>query len=1377
MESNFEQESTHHQNSSSLNHSSSNDYFQPSSSYQQFSRTTRQISPTSSPNQTTIDEKTIRVTTPTPFQRLYRQLPPKPQSIQSQDYLITHSLDCVPSQDLLDSSSTSLIPPSSPSSQSLIQTFDIDEHHLSSIANHTVPISPIFGFQPQFSSSNHQLSNQSDHLPSRSRSAQGYHLQERVEEHDSSHRATSAPPFNKTSSFISLDHVEPIPQDFTPQYPNHDTEAAPALPAHSIAPVQSPPSHVHKIPIAPSLPTQPPWQSSLVKTPSKLQYSYTPSSPSNTTGSDPHSLSFANSSFQSPSQALHQFDPDTSSIKQESHDHSLDSHTSSPSQPLPQITPPRSRPKSDYQLRFIDSPITDPNPTQPAPTSGEVRIFNNNNNNTNHQSQSIFTNASGKSFSQLHDQSLPHFDLGFSSPVTIRDYSILRNHTINTEIDSKSESSVTEHAGCSESDASQDSHTSGLNLNHPSVEVSDRNHNENVSISQERVKSQTPGDHQAAIPSQIGKAPGQMPSPAPISRDIVDVYQQGDNVFDTGKGQLGLPSFSPFRVPQVRPGASHSTPKAPVSPLALRHKNLFLDESHNNSNSSTSNIIKKPVLNSVHSIRRPLTPALSDTSSGYIEIHLDKATGQRPSVNARVPHQLSNHNFQSRNLNKFQTNQSRQKQQDAKKFGFDDIPVPDPSEAVKSEIPTSNRTNEKKSYSNPSQLQRFFVHQQKGSPSQISFKSDNFDNESVSVYHSMDPSMVTAPEIDEEDFQEDDEIGEPANELEVIDPEQRALEQELDDHQSLIEPDSEHHQLPSPDNNLSGFVARNDVNHLSHRYTVLMSVAESLRQELSIKNEMLRLIKDDKEETERSNQVTLEALNALKRKVKEAAENQRTERIQQSEKLEAIVNKLTSQIGSLNKLGEVGDTKWSMSLGEAMRLKSQFEEARSSVLTFQPLLESYRDSNSELEERNRSQTLEIERCHEEIKKLNERIEGIQEEKEVVRFLTPAKKVDKLIIEPNTINSLKLNKDLIKLRSEVEKKSKEILGLKNRYTELEIRYNEQIKRGSKVESVNDERIRELEKALQQSDQQVSELSKQASSSSRIKELEKALQDSNQQISELSAKLSSSVSTTNEKYEQELEREVEEKGERLKKMVEKDQKTSKLIDSLRSQEDQSKLDKEKLEKEIKRIEIEFVRLQTQQSELKQIKETQEEKSKELEVNLNQTQTQLELEIKTNQNQSNEINFLKESKSKLEKKVKECKEIIQKLRIESADREVKVTSLRKMKVGLKEDIEGLNIALEAKQQEVEYLKRERQFRLSTNPINTNPNPQKENQLKKSSSNNHKKVTLNQITNTPKPKLEVEKDEGGKEQDGFPKLGYPNRLHSNPIQTQQRVPSFHWV
>ncbi|KAH9818771.1 hypothetical protein DFH28DRAFT_959127 [Melampsora americana] len=1366
MDSNFEQDS-YQPNSSSINQSSSNDYF---------INTRRPISPSSSPNQTTIDEKTIRISTPTPFQRLYRQLITKPESNPSQSHLIDHSLERIPSQDLLDSS---LIPPSSPpSSQSLIQTFDIDEHHLSSIANHTVPISPIFGFQPQFNSSNHQLSVPSDHLPIRPQSAQEYHPQERVEELNSSHRSTSAPPFNKTSSFINLGHVEPITQDFTQQYPNHDTEAVSLPPTHSIAPVQSPSSHLHKLPIAPSVPAQPPWKSSVVKTPSKLQYSYTPSSPSNTTGSDLQSLSFVDYSIQSPSQALHPVDPDASYIKQESHDHSLDSHTSSPPRPPSQITPPRSKSKSDYQLRFIDSPVTDPDPTQPATISGEVRIFNNNNNNQNNQNQSIFTNPNGKSFSQLHDQSLPHFDLGFSSPVTLRDYSIIRNHQISTENDSKSESSVTDHPDGCESNASEDSHVSDLNLNQPLLKTAQPHGNQKILTYQERVESHTSQDHQPGIPLQIDGASAQLHSEAPASENVGNGHQQEDNVFETGKGQLGLPSFSPFRVPQVRPGGSHSTPKAPVSPLALRRKNLFLDESHNNSNLSTSNRINKPILNPIHSIRRPLTPALSDTSSGYIEIHVDETTGKRPqSINARVPHQLSNHNFQSRNLHKFQTNQSRQKQQDAKKFGFDDIPVLD-----QSEIPTVNRTNQsgpnqqtrKKLNSNPSQLQRFFGHQQPGSPSQISFKSDNLDNESVSVYHSMDLSMVTAPEMNEEDFQGDETIGEPAKQLEDINPEQRALEQDFDDHQRQIGTESEHHQPPPPVNNLSGSVTRHDLNQFNHRYAVLMSVAESLRQELSIKNEMLRLIQDDKEETERSNQVTVEALNALKRKVKEAAENQRTERIQQSQKLEAIVNKLTNQIGSLNKLNETGETKWSMSLGEVMRLKSQFEEARSSVLTFQPLLESYRDSNSELEERNRTQTMEIERCYEEIKKLNERLEGIQEEKEVVRFLTPVKKFNKLIEEPNLLNNLQ-NKDLMKLKSEVQSKSQEILGLKNRYTELEIRYNEQIKRGSKVESVHDERVRDLEIALQHSNQQVQELknlTSLSSSSSRIKELEKALEESNQQVFELSKNLSSSK--TKEENEKELEREVKESQERLKKMIEKDQKADKLKETLRHQEAELRLENEKLKEEIKGMEIELITLQSGQKEIKEKYQIQEEKLSRVEVNLNQTQTQLELEIQRVQTQSDEMTKLKEIQKRLENKLKEFKEMNQKLRFESADREVKITSLRKTKVGLKEDIEGLNIALEAKQQEVEYLKREKQFSKSKNGMKLNQNKlEKENRMKSNEIQtdlNHQRQDYSSIILRSKP---IEFNENQKEEN----LNHQFHPFHQKTLNSQRLPSFQWI
>lgn len=60
-------------------------------------------------------------------------------------------------------------------------------------------------------------------------------------------------------------------------------------------------------------------------------------------------------------------------------------------------------------------------------------------------------------------------------------------------------------------------------------------------------------------------------------------------------------------------------------------------------------------------------------------------------------------------------------------------------------------------------------------------------------------------------------------------------------------------------------------------------------------------------------------------------------------------------------------------------------------------------------------------------------------------------------------------------------------------------------------------------------------------------------------------------------------------------------------------------------------------------------------------------------------------------LESEVVRLREVVGKMRMESADREVKIARLAKTREQLKEDIDGLNIALEAKQQEVSMLKRE--------------------------------------------------------------------------------------
>lgn len=60
-------------------------------------------------------------------------------------------------------------------------------------------------------------------------------------------------------------------------------------------------------------------------------------------------------------------------------------------------------------------------------------------------------------------------------------------------------------------------------------------------------------------------------------------------------------------------------------------------------------------------------------------------------------------------------------------------------------------------------------------------------------------------------------------------------------------------------------------------------------------------------------------------------------------------------------------------------------------------------------------------------------------------------------------------------------------------------------------------------------------------------------------------------------------------------------------------------------------------------------------------------------------------------LESEVVRLREVVGKMRMESADREVKIARLNKTREQLKEDIEGLNIALEAKQMELAMLKRE--------------------------------------------------------------------------------------
>lgn len=607
-------------------------------------------SATTPPTSPAVDDKTIHVS-PSPFQRLYRQIPKNAASSR------TH---------LQSSQNTITNLPSTPAIGSVSEGFEADDHHLSSIANDTES-NPAFGFDFKFSSPDHSYRL---HTPQKTNSAAHprSHSAERTTDEctpsDTPHRPVSAPPFNKSPSFISFnqddepaqsssDLTRPMSSDpITPPQQAHPTPPSPNLPPQSsVLP------HKTGSPLPASTGSYTAWQSYLVKTPSKLQFSYTPSSPSNTTASDQQPLSLANSShLNSHSLPDNSFvGSDLSSLKRD--DHSLESHAAS-NENSPDTTPLQLRLRNEYQRTFIDSPKSDnnlPNRLYQHSTAGEVRILN-------QQTDSIISNFNGQSLSKLQDQTFPHlntnqsFGLDFSSPVGLKDWSIRRDTLRGVGVDEP---------------------TQALQINpvknrpsNPDPIASDPVKT-GTKVVTEKPSSDT-GPRHAKLESDYRNAPAAnsrkrtLPDPSDMvpnhvhTQDTFDGVKDDSNIFDARRRIIEpLPSFSPLGVPEPRRAISQPEPgwsrdEGPESPLATRQRKFVgigphsrpahedisssisaadaLFESTFGPSSSTQKMSHTPF----SPIRRPLTPLLPDTSSGFIEIHVPKASAQARAD--RVPH-------------------------------------------------------------------------------------------------------------------------------------------------------------------------------------------------------------------------------------------------------------------------------------------------------------------------------------------------------------------------------------------------------------------------------------------------------------------------------------------------------------------------------------------------------------------------------------------------------------------------------------------------------------------------------------------------------------------------------------------------------------------
>jgi hypothetical protein len=376
--------------------------------------------------------------------------------------------------------------------------------------------------------------------------------------------------FNKTPSFINFNQCEPpnqsqptcskrsvtLPSKVSQQPPG------PSLPSTSFPPSDSPSfeSQSPSQPLPPSdispiqrpISVHAPWKSFQVKTPSKLQISYIPVSPSDTTLSE-QTGNLSPGFLNQPSFASQILDHSPSK-DQKPPPSGLEAYSQSPiGLPAPMATPQHIRRKKEFEKTFLQSPIItrDAYGHGGSSTPGEARIF--------HQSQqtnSILHAMNGQSWTHIQDQSLPpltpnqSFGLEFSSPIGIKDWSI--HH-------SPLPPPPTEHHGHS------NSYDVDTVLCEPGDVTAEMNRAEQTSTTAQNLPTVD------AKPNELTDESRCLPKK---TRAIED-----GSLFGPRASQIApLPRFSPFRVPEPRSIPSdHHDPVSTISnreesPLTTRTK-------------------------------------------------------------------------------------------------------------------------------------------------------------------------------------------------------------------------------------------------------------------------------------------------------------------------------------------------------------------------------------------------------------------------------------------------------------------------------------------------------------------------------------------------------------------------------------------------------------------------------------------------------------------------------------------------------------------------------------------------------------------------------------------------------------------------------------
>ncbi|MBW0466056.1 hypothetical protein O181_005771 [Austropuccinia psidii MF-1] len=985
-------------------------------------------------------------------------------------------------------------------------------------------------------------------------------------------RPSSAPPFNKTPSFIPFDRQDSNFELDTPRATQRVIKPSPGVNQLPVSQLtfdstltHSPIPKPHTQPLLPlpsSIPSNqplasrnnPPWLASLVKTPSKLQFSFVPTSPSNVTLSDQsrdsniltcnHHIPFG-----------HKPSPINPNFQSQDHAGCTSSLWVQDLQGLPsdtqQETPPRIKANREFEKKFLQSPVCKQHGSHydSGFNSGEARIFRQSN-----QTSSIVNVLNGQSCSNLQDQTLTlltpseSFGLEFSSPIGLKDWSI-HHSPIRMDKATKSEG-----------------------FNSPVDPVQPAHHSVAIEKTLDTVQQLPPSTSlEECVSTDVPTAShmdmktiSQSSGTEKQTQPYADIPQfpsvKDGSFFGPHLSQISpLPHFSPLSLPNP----NRATPEIKIasdfrpeeSPLAIRTQNRGFDGGK--MNCLTESIIKsKPIQSTTVRFLEPAQE--NDSLTGFAEI--------------QVPDRAHTRNFR--------------------------LAYPD------------------------------FVSD--------SANTSTLESGDVTLYHTPNTSLIDDKEL----------LMSVQGQPQMFEIQANTLTDGSQD------PDVNCIRLVGNQGN--SFASWNA--NSAHQHQILISIAQNLKQDLLIKDQMVKTLQADKEAAEKARDFAQIKISEVKRKIKAAAKVENTSRNEKAEKIELIVSQLSKLISGIENMTKHGSTEGqnpSVCPSGIDRLQNQLQQSKTAMKDLQPLLKEYASLNNNLKEHIPQQTEDLQHTPAAQILAKERVQHLQQALEVSSAQCEEWKSKALELK-EAVEESKLHHD------------REVSRLKIEIEDLSKKYTQVLAQDQDVKNLKDN-IRMLEEEAQGRMEALSKFRSQSH----------ALQD------ELKAK-KKTLTTMEHNSLQTLE-EVESLRNELKTAKQKHQFES--------------------ERNAKMLENEE-RYCTDRAHMKSKLQARDEQVKQLKAQLQQLSSTVCTDCEA---KDIKVTMLEEQRNNLQTKLTE-------LRAQLADQEGQIVRLRKNRNELQEDVEGLNIALQAKQQENAFLKRDKV-------------------MKKAGMNNSTSVAENNLTSRARP------------------------------------------